>query len=257
FLRDENNSTPPNDGTIMYDFWVSNGRGAPVVMVQQVLGTNDIALPVELSSFSAKGMDNAVYLEWKTVYEMDNAGFEILRSREREGDYQVIASYSQWDELKGQGNSSMEITYQFTDRTVINEEKYFYKLTDVSLIGVRTEHGPIMVIAGENSTFSDDPNIPLTYYLANPYPNPFNPEVNVEFGIPVQELEQEEQIKVIVFDQMGRKVYTLYNGSVTPGRYKVTWNGINSHGNKVSSGVYFIMINTPSFKSAKKVLMIK
>jgi len=52
--------------------------------------------------------------------------------------------------LKGAGNSSVQNNYEYIDFNVVNGKEYWYKVFDVSLNGMRTEHGPIYAIASKN-----------------------------------------------------------------------------------------------------------
>ena len=80
----------------------------------------DFTLPVELSSFSAIAGDKQVILKWVTESEVDNVGFEILRSIGENGECITLASYKNNPDLKGQLNSSSRNTYKFTDNPVVN-----------------------------------------------------------------------------------------------------------------------------------------
>ncbi len=98
---------------------------------------------------------------------------------------------------------------------------------------------------------------PSTYNLSQNYPNPFNPSTNIEFSIP-----RSATIQLNVYNILGELVKTLVNGDIVSGNYKVTWNGTNSHGVTVSSGIYFYRLVAQSNGAAnyiitKKMLMMK
>jgi len=83
------------------------------------------------------------------------------------------------------------------------------------------------------------------------YPNPFNPTTTLTFELPRQ-----MNIKLIVYDVLGRRVRTLINGPAKPGVHAVMWNATNDHGFPVSSGVYFYRLTTDNYdKTMKMVLM--
>jgi len=102
------------------------------------------ALPIptliELSSFSAKAGNKKVTLNWVTEAELDNAGFNILRSTQEAGPYvQVNAGL-----IPAKGASSVNgAKYQFIDQSVQNREEYFYILEDIDIYGITTQHGPV------------------------------------------------------------------------------------------------------------------
>ena len=93
---------------------------------------------------------------------------------------------------------------------------------------------------------------PQGFEIENAYPNPFNPLVNIEINI-----YNAKSFLIKVYDIMGREINVIRNGLMTPGKYKLTWNGTNSTGNPVSSGTYFIVIQADQKKEVKKLLFLK
>jgi hypothetical protein len=76
-------------------------------------------------------------------------------------------------------------------------------------------------------------SLPQEFDVAQNYPNPFNPEADIRFDAP-----EAADVRIAVFDLLGREVTTLLDGRVGPGRHVVRWNGRNSNGHSVASGVY-------------------
>ncbi len=97
-----------------------------------------------------------------------------------------------------------------------------------------------------------DNNIPATYELGQNYPNPFNPTTEIKFAIP-----KSEKVRIAVYNSIGKLVKVLVNDNLTPGIYKITWNGDDNRGQKVASGVYLYRMETPSFQATKKMVMLK
>jgi hypothetical protein len=94
---------------------------------------------IELSTFKAMPGNKKVTLEWVTESEIDNAGFNIYRAEEEDGEFSQIN-----DSLIPAMGSSMEgATYLFIDTPIKNRKAYYYKLEDVDLDGVSTMHGPV------------------------------------------------------------------------------------------------------------------
>jgi subtilisin-like proprotein convertase family protein len=89
--------------------------------------------------------------------------------------------------------------------------------------------------------------IPNYYSLGQNYPNPFNPVTNIKFSIP-----QSQDVKLVVFDILGREVATLVNEYKTSGVYQVDFDA--SH---LASGVYFYSLQTPNFTQTKRMLLVK
>ena len=92
-------------------------------------------LPVTLSSFRPVRMETGeVLIRWRTESELNNAGFNILRSETRNGGFTVINVKGI---IPGQGTSSEMHTYSYTDTTARSNVIYYYRIKDVSFDGVR------------------------------------------------------------------------------------------------------------------------
>jgi N-acetylneuraminic acid mutarotase len=89
--------------------------------------------------------------------------------------------------------------------------------------------------------------IPTFYALKQNYPNPFNPKTIINFQLPMF-----GNVKLIVYNILGREITTLVNEQLKPGIYEVEWDGTN-----YSSGVYFYKIVSGSFSSTKKMVLVK
>jgi len=88
--------------------------------------------------------------------------------------------------------------------------------------------------------------------LGDAYPNPFNPETTINFSLP-----WEAPIKVEVYNDQGQLVTTLIDNHMGPGNFSVTWDGRDSNGSEVASGVYIYKINSTDLSLSKKVTFIK
>ena len=93
------------------------------------------ALPVELSHFRpARNKDTgAVVITWSTQSELNNAGFFIKRSQQRDGEFKVINATM----IQGAGTSSEKQFYTYNDTTAQPNVVYYYQIEDVSLDGNR------------------------------------------------------------------------------------------------------------------------
>ena len=94
--------------------------------------------------------------------------------------------------------------------------------------------------------------VPNSYALDQNYPNPFNPSTVINYSI-----VKPSDVTLAVYDVLGRKVADLINESQKAGSYQVTWNGLNSNGQKVNSGVYFYTINAGDFVQTRKMMLLK
>lgn len=90
-------------------------------------------------------------------------------------------------------------------------------------------------------------NLPLTPILEQNYPNPFNPITTIRF-----ELLKNEEVELIIYDILGRKVTTLVNKKMIAGRHEVEWDAAN-----FGSGLYFYQLRAGNFNEVKKMLLVK
>ena len=89
--------------------------------------------------------------------------------------------------------------------------------------------------------------VPITFELSQNYPNPFNPVTTIKFSIP-----KASNVKIIVYDAIGREVETLVNSYYTQGNYNVEWNA-----NSFASGIYFYRLTAGNFNMVKKMILLK
>ncbi|MDP8228571.1 MAG: T9SS type A sorting domain-containing protein, partial [Candidatus Electryoneaceae bacterium] len=89
--------------------------------------------------------------------------------------------------------------------------------------------------------------VPGEFYLSSAYPNPFNAITKLTYGMP-----EAGYLTVSVYDISGRLVATLFDGAQIAGHHMAIWNG---HG--MSSGIYLIRMESSSFNSVRKVMLVK
>jgi outer membrane protein assembly factor BamB len=95
-------------------------------------------------------------------------------------------------------------------------------------------------------------HIPLKNKLYSPYPNPFNNSVVIKYA-----LRESQDVKIKIYNILGKTVFTLKSGNLNSGEYTSTWDGINHIGQFVSSGIYFVNLQGEFFSQTAKILMIK
>ncbi len=216
----------------------------------------DQSLPVELSSFTVAEVDETAVLRWETQSEIENLGFDVLRSMIKDGEYEEISSYLYDSSLKGAGTTSTKSTYSYTDRFLSNGVTYWYKLVDVDINGIRTEHGPVSATPHQSVLMSGTGSIPLSFALHQNYPNPFNPSTRISFDIPSNG-KGAVNAELMVYDVLGRKVRTIVSDSFMPGTYEMEWDGKNDQAIPMSSGVYFLTLKSDSYASTRRMILAR
>lgn len=91
------------------------------------------ALPVQLSHFRPELTDAGVIIKWTTESELNNAGFNILRSETKDGEFKVVNPQL----IQGAGTTSERHTYTWVDATAKSNVVYYYQIEDISHAGVR------------------------------------------------------------------------------------------------------------------------
>ncbi len=94
--------------------------------------------------------------------------------------------------------------------------------------------------------------LPQTFELRQNYPNPFNPSTTIEFASPKVETAQ-----VVVFNILGQAVKTVFDGQTEVGVNRIVWDGKDSNGSQVASGVYFYRLKTSQGVITRKMTLLK
>jgi len=95
--------------------------------------------------------------------------------------------------------------------------------------------------------------IPLKFVMLQNFPNPFNPSTSIKYQIP----ENDSRVSICVYNVKGQLVKTLIDEKQDAGFHNVIWNGTDSTGNNVSSGVYFYRMESDKFSEMKKLILLK
>ena len=190
-------------------------------------------LPVELASFNEMVVDDKVELKWQTATEVNNYGFDV----EREAGSQQPAG-SSWVKIgfvKGSGNSNSQKNYSFTDEPEGGAE-FQYRLKQLDVDGTFKYSEKVTVVL-ENIAFKLEQN----------YPNPFNPVTTIKFALP-----EASKVSLKIFSAVGEEVAELVNEEKPAGYHQVEFNAT-----KLSSGIYFYELNAGTFRSIKKMILLK
>ncbi|KAB2908539.1 MAG: T9SS type A sorting domain-containing protein [Ignavibacteriales bacterium] len=183
--------------------------------------------PVELTSFTARAINNSVELNWTTASERNNSGFQIERSTDG-------ISFASVGFINGRGTTTETTNYSYTDNGV--NGKLFYRLKQIDYNG---DYGYSDVI--EVSSIVED------FALEQNYPNPFNPTTTISFAVPSKSF-----VIVKVYNALGKEVRTLANGEYEAGRHTLDFNAAD-----LASGVYYYTISAGNFTATKKMILMK
>jgi hypothetical protein len=215
---------------------------------------DDEILPIELSALTAVLADRDVIVQWRTESEINNLGFDVYRSESPDGKFiKVNPAY-----IKGAGTDATPHDYEFVDESAVVGKTYYYYLESISFSGEREQSHIIKVIIDVSGKFKvTDFTKPATFALLQNFPNPFNPETWIPFR-----LAKDADVTIRVFDIRGQEIRTIHLGQKPAGYYDtkgqaVLWDGRDSYGQEVSSGIYFYSLTAGKFHATRKLTIIK
>ena len=197
------------------------------------LFTNTI-IPVELVSFTASVINNAVSLNWSTATELNNSRFEIERSTDKT-DW-ILLGFKE-----GNGTTSEPQQYSYSDNiSGVSTSKLYYRLKQIDYDGT-FEYSDIVEVEVA----------PLTFSLEQNFPNPFNPSTKISWQSPVGSWQT-----LKVYDIIGNEVATLVDEYRPAGNYEVEFkSAVGSL--QLANGVYFYRIQAGDFVETRKMLLLK
>jgi hypothetical protein len=199
---------------------------------------------VQLASLSAEQHDGYIELIWATGNEIDNAGFNIYRSTEESGAKVLLNS----EMIPALGDEVNGATYFYRDGDIVKGATYYYWFEDIDLSGNSTMHGPVKAEPAAESSLPDA----SIFSLAQNYPNPFNPSTEIRYTLP-----EACHVTLEVFDVSGKRIAVLADERQEAGSKISHWNGTDSNGATVSSGVYFYKLQAGDFVEVKKMILAR
>ena len=211
----------------------NNALGKPQVTSLQmdVVYTNipPGLLPVELTSFTAVSSGNAAVLNWETANETNNAGFEV--QQDAGNGFETIGF------VAGNGTTSEATSYSYTTGALA-AGSHSFRLKQVDFDGTFAYSDVVEVSVALNGAFS----------LTKAYPNPFNPQT--QFALTIA---RDQQVQLEVFDMLGRRVATLFQGQLEANQA----HQFSFQAGSMPSGRYYIRAMGEFFTSSQMVTLLK
>jgi hypothetical protein len=199
------------------------------------------ALPIQLVSFNAlqNPAGAGVLLRWSTLSEVNNYGFEIQRGAQPGGDFVSITGAF----VPGHGTTTVPRDYSFADVSA-PAGTWYYRLKQIDLDGTVHYSDPAKVDVGPGGTVRD---VPAVFSLEQNFPNPFNPETIIRYGLP-----SGSHVLLALYNTLGERVAVLVEGEQESGFHEVRFNG-----SSLASGVYFYRLQAGSFVQTKKFSLLR
>ncbi len=127
------------------------------------------------------------------------------------------------------------------------ENKIYAQVAHFSTLVVRPK-----ILTTDIAETAQQVTIPTEIALRQNYPNPFNPSTSIDFALP-----EAENVKLTIFNSLGRHIQTLNNGLKPAGTHSLVWNGKDMNGRTVASGIYFYVLETDNLTLQRKMVFIK
>lgn len=189
-------------------------------------------VPVELASFAATVMGNAVTLKWTTATEKNNNGFQVER-KQASGEWQSVGF------VKGKGTTLTVSEYSFVESDLASG-KYSYRLKQIDFDGSSQYHQ----LAGEVVI-----GVPTEFAISQNYPNPFNPSTMIDYTV-----ADVASVTIELFDMTGSKITDLFTGVAEAGYYSLS---LDIHKLGLSSGNYIYRFTATNLKDGKQFNSVK
>jgi hypothetical protein len=179
-------------------------------------------------------------------------GLELTWEPNAESDFSCYALYRglSADFVPGSGNLLGQIDEtEFFDGEWNWGAGYYYKLSAIDING---NESPFALFSPDNLTGDETPQVPGASYLAQNFPNPFNPTTKIVFG-----LAAPADVSLRIYDAAGRLVRMLVEGARPAGNYSELWDGRDSGGRAVASGIYFYRLTAGAFTQTRKMALLR
>lgn len=215
--------------TYCFRAYAKSARGTAYSNVS-TFTTTALVLPVELATFSAQIQNGVVSLNWKTLSESNNYGFQIERA--------ILQESAEWENIgfvAGHGNTNSIHSYEFRDDSPLTGVAR-YRLRQIDTDGTFAFSETVTV-----NTLNH------TCQLLQNFPNPFNAQTTIQYQIPTDSF-----VKLAVYNIAGQLVETLVAGEQIAGVHELRVDAGNW-----ASGLYLYKIEAGSFTESRRLTVVK
>ena len=191
-------------------------------------------LPVELVSFTVFVSGNTTRLEWMTVSELNNLGFEVQRKL-NDNVFTTIGF------VRGNGTTTQTNEYNF-ETDYFEFQNNIYRLKQIDYSGAFSYSDEISVSS----------IIPSEFKLSQNFPNPFNPSTKFNYKILTA-----GNVSLEVYNVLGKQVSVIVNEYQNPGSYDIQWIAKDNQGNFLASGMYIAKLQSGDNVQSIKIMLLK
>lgn len=180
--------------------------------------------------------------------------------------YQAEGNELHWDQCSDEDFQYFKVYRGDTEDFDVSEEVLVHQTIDTSWVDAGFGYGWYYKISAVDHAGNEgeatgpgvvtdvaDPLLPQGYALLPCVPNPFNPSTTITFSLP-----EDSEVSLSVFDLSGRKIVDLIPTTpLSRGYYEVRWEGTDSSGHVVASGVYLYSLKAKEFLETRKMTLLK
>jgi hypothetical protein len=208
------------------DFAGAGGKSIPYL----ARWTKTPPVPVAITGFEAEGKEDGIRLSWSLADNMDVDGFRIYRDRVGEAAAVPL-----------NGELLEPATRSYLDATALPDERYQYTLVVVTANSGEFRSQTITATRAH-----------LAVRLYQNAPNPFNPTTSIRYVVPGS-----SHVVLRVYTPSGELVRTLVDATQPAGVHQVAWDGTDSGGVPVASGVYVCRLRVGIQAQSIKMTVLK
>jgi len=112
--------------------------------------------------------------------------------------------------------------------------------------------GAIPTPTAISASASADQPLPTSFTLEQNYPNPFNPTTTIHYALP-----QAGTVQLDIYDTAGQHIRGLVDAHQAAGTFQVIWDGTDTAGRAVASGIYMSRLRTNHFAQMRKMVLLR
>ncbi|MFL2983557.1 MAG: T9SS type A sorting domain-containing protein [Candidatus Neomarinimicrobiota bacterium] len=209
------------------------------------------------------------------IYPDIDTGIDVKMDINGNGNYSYMSDMRDIEETNGVWN--LRLNWKGQSASIFGEYRHFtpdgitLALVDISKRKISYDFINRGVMINKDSDFSYDikivagssdyvervsqdilNEIPEEFSLSQNYPNPFNPLTKLDYTLP-----QRSRVIISIYNVLGKEIVSLINDEQEYGYHSISWNGTDSQGRGVASGVYFAQMRSEGFNQSKKMLLLK
>ena len=205
---------------------------------------------------------DSILFQWRLTHEMDyyvnSYVLQIGLPYASNGGRSIDTLYIETEANNNSVNISKDEILDMLVEAKVLQGEFEWDVT-----GILSTGEMVSIMSNSFSTVIDDENYELTfpdeYRLYDNYPNPFNPVTTIAYDLKAWSI-----VNLQIFDIMGRKLMTLESSVKAPGHHYTMWNGKNSKGFQMASGVYFYRLTVENaitgknaYTKVEKMMIVK